>query len=134
MTSLSLTVLDGTYTIHRLSSDSIPPTPVFSAPFYSITRNADELSIVIPQGLEIKSDNSEPGWACLRVAGTLDFSLVGILAGISSALAQAGISIFAISTFDTDFILVKESSLERACEALGAAGYAVNMHYKKSKD
>ena len=134
MTAVNLTVLDGTYAIHRLSPDSIPPAPVFSAPFYSITHNADELSIILPEGLEIKSDSCEPGWACLRVAGTLDFSLVGILAGISSALAQAGISIFAISTFDTDFILVKESSLERACEALGAAGYAVNTHYKKLKD
>jgi uncharacterized protein len=126
MNILKLTILDGNYTIHRFAPDATPPKAVFTSPFYSITRSADELSVVASAEIEIKSDRSEPGWACLRVAGTLDFSLVGILAEISSALAKAGISIFAISTFDTDYILVKEANLKAAREALTAAGHKVS--------
>ena len=67
----------------------------------------------------------EDGWRALRVVGQLDFSLTGILSKIAAALAEAGIPIFALSTYDTDYILVKEECLDRAVEALRGAGYAV---------
>jgi uncharacterized protein len=125
MNALKLTILDGIYTVHRLSANTTPPKVVFAAPFFAVTRSNDELSIVVPAEVEVKSDKSESGWACLRVTGTLDFSLVGILAEISTTLAKAGISIFAISTFDTDYILVKNENLKAAREALTAAGHKV---------
>lgn len=65
----------------------------------------------------------EDGWRALRVAGTLEFSLTGILSGIADALAEAKVGIFAVSTYNTDYILVKENALARAIEALQAAGY-----------
>ncbi len=69
----------------------------------------------------------EDGWRAFRIEGSLDFSLVGILARISSVLAAEGIGIFAISTFDTDYILVKADNLERALAVLAGAGWAVNL-------
>jgi hypothetical protein len=125
MPALKLIVLDGSYTVHRLAPGASIPKPVFAAPFFSITRSDDELSIVVPAEVDVKSDKSEPGWACLRVAGTLDFALVGVLAEISATLAKAGLSIFAISTFDTDYILVKNENLKAARDALTAAGHKV---------
>ncbi len=125
MTALKLILLDGLYTVHRLAAEAGIPKQVFAAPFFSITRSDDELSIVVPAEVEVKSDKSEPGWAGLRVAGTLDFALVGILAEISATLAKAGLSIFAISTFDTDYIFVKTENLKAAREALTAAGHKV---------
>ena len=67
----------------------------------------------------------EDGWRAFRVAGTLDFSLTGILAGLSGILAEQGVGIFAVSTYDTDYILVKEEKLARAAEALAGAGHTV---------
>jgi hypothetical protein len=65
------------------------------------------------------------GWRCLRVAGSLDFSLVGVLASLLVPLAEAGVTVLATATFDTDYFLVKEIDLERATEALQAAGHSV---------
>ena len=67
----------------------------------------------------------EDGWRALRVAGQLDFSLLGILAGLTGALAAAGVSVFAVSTYDTDYLMVKQTALERAERALSAAGYTI---------
>ena len=67
----------------------------------------------------------EDGWRALRVAGQLDFSLIGILADISGALAQAGVSMFAASTYDTDYVLVKENELPKALRALRGRGHTV---------
>ena len=89
-------------------------------------RTEDELSLVLPDSVEIESDRSDPGWACFKVEGPLEFGLVGILAGIASALAEAQIPIFALSTFDTDYILVKREQVEAAKEALTSVGYIIN--------
>lgn len=126
MSPLSLTLLDQSFTIHRLSSLAEMPAVALDSPFSAITRTDDELSLVLPDMVEIESDKSDPGWACFKVEGPLDFGLVGILAGISSTLADAGVSIFAVSTFDTDYILVKREQVETAKEALTSAGYIVS--------
>ncbi len=97
-----------------------------SAGFYFIGRTDRELSLVCrtpdaPAGAIARED----GWRGFRIRGTLDFSLTGILAGLSRVLAERGIGIFAVSTYDTDYILVKEESFARALEALGEAGWTV---------
>ena len=74
----------------------------------------------------------EPGWRALRVAETLDFSLTGVLAGLASCLADAGVPLFALSTYDTDYLLVKGNDLERAAAALTAAGYRMEDRDKPS--
>ena len=68
----------------------------------------------------------EDGWRCFRIAGTLDFSLTGILAGIADILAEHSIGLFAVSTFNTDYIFVKDADFQSALELLGQAGYPVN--------
>jgi len=68
----------------------------------------------------------EDGWRAMRIVGQLDFSLTGILSGIAAVLADAQVGIFAVSTYDTDYILVKRENLDRAAEALKAAGYGIN--------
>jgi hypothetical protein len=123
MDTLKFLVLTQTFTLHRLQPGAAIPKAVFASPFYSISRSDEELSLLVPETLEIASEKSEPGWRALKVAGPLDFSLTGILAGIAGTLARAGISIFAISTFDTDYILVKNENLKAAREALTAAGH-----------
>lgn len=120
---MSIRICDGEYSICR--SDSIPdigrmPEPVF------VARTRDEISVVcrsscVPEGVVEASD----GWSMLRVEGVLDFSLVGVLSRISSILADSGISLFAVSTFLTDYILVRTSDLKTACDALTAGGYGI---------
>jgi len=123
VSNLHLTVLPEQLAVCRLASDA--PLPIWSltGPFISITRTADELSIVcldesVPIGTTV-----ERGWRYLKVEGPLDFALTGILADLAGALAAAGISIFAVSTFDTDYLLVKEETLPEAIAVLGAAGH-----------
>ncbi|MBL8233265.1 MAG: ACT domain-containing protein [Bryobacterales bacterium] len=111
--------------ICRLAPDAAPPEWARGA-FCSITRNEDELSIVCDES-EIPAEiHAERGFRALKVVGPLDFSLVGVLASIATPLAQAGISIFAISTFDTDYILIREQQLPSAVAALREAGHEVS--------
>jgi len=86
------------------------------------TRTPDELCIVCSQDNVPDNIQSEAGWRCLRVAGPLDLSMVGVIASLSGTLAAASISVFVVSTFDTDFLLVKEDDLVAAVESLVAAG------------
>jgi uncharacterized protein len=121
----SMTLLDQTFTLHRLKPEAEIPPQILNSHFFAITRTDDELSLVLPASLEVRSERSETGWACFKVEGPLEFGLVGVLAGIAGALAEAGVSIFALSTFDTDYILVKREQVRAARDALGAAGYRV---------
>jgi hypothetical protein len=93
--------------------------------FFSITRTADELSVVCPQAVVPEGVECERGWRCLRVAGTVPFSAVGVLAALSAPMADAGISVFALSTFDTDYLLVKAEDLERAVDTLRRRGHSI---------
>jgi hypothetical protein len=125
MQSISLTLQNETFNIHRLPPDGKIPAAALDSPFFAVTRTEDELSIVVPETVAIKHTQSDSGWACFKVNGPLDFSLVGVLAGIANALANAKVSIFALSTFDTDYILVKRKQVEAAREALTSAGYLI---------
>jgi hypothetical protein len=120
-----LCLLAGRFAICRLPADDAVPAWAAGGPFSSITRTSDELSIVCAEGLAPAGSPGEGGWRVFQVAGPLDFSLTGILAAIASPLAKAGVSIFAVSTFLTDYILVKEENLASAVEALRTAGHSV---------
>ncbi len=122
---LTLKQLDECFAIHSLSQNSQIPAQVFSAPIYFIAKTFDEISIVLPQNIAIDSDEVETDWRALEVVGPLDFSLTGILSSIATVLANEKISIFAISTFDTDYVLVKKDTLNAAIEALRANNYQV---------
>ncbi len=123
MSGLKLSVLAERFTIHRLDSFVPIPAQIALSPFYSIVKTADEVSIVCVEDIHFSSDKYESGWRAIKVLGPLDFTLTGILARISTILAEEKISIFAVSTYDTDYVLVKEERLHQAMEALVESGY-----------
>ncbi len=125
MTQLKLQILPQQFSIHRLAPESRIPAEVYQSDFYSVTKTADELSIVCDVTIPLTAERSVSGWSCFRVVGLLDFSLTGIMAGLSTSLAEMGISLFAISTYDTDYILVKTDQLEGAITALQMAGHTI---------
>jgi hypothetical protein len=94
--------------------------------FVSLTMSNGEISLVCEEEKAPQGCKAERGWRALRIKGPLDFSLVGILADVSAALADANVSIFAVSTFETDYVLVKQESLTRSIDALKVQGYTVN--------
>ncbi|MEG0295200.1 MAG: ACT domain-containing protein [Clostridium sp.] len=115
---LKMSLLKETYGVCRLNSNETIPNWGINGEVYSITKTKDELSIVCEEE-NIPSDvKCERSWRVLKIEGPLDFSLVGILAKISTLMADNSISIFAISTYDTDYILIKEKDIEKAIEAL----------------
>ena len=122
---LTLVLLDEILTIYRLDRDAPIPERALRGGFVSITRTADELSIVCSHPELVSEAPREPDWRCFQVAGPLAFSLTGILATLTKPLAEAGISIFAVSTFDTDYLLVKADDLSRAIVELTLAGHTV---------
>lgn len=125
MKKLTLKRLEENFTIHSLPPESKVPEAVFSAPIYFMAKTYEEVSIVLPSNIDIASDDSEPDWLALEVIGPLDFTLTGILSNISTVLANEKISIFAISTFDTDYILVKSNTIDSAVDALRKNQYQV---------
>ena len=91
--------------------------------FYSITRTLEELSIVCPESAVPEATRCEKGWACLQLAGPFDFALTGILEAFLRPLAEARVPIFALSTFDTDWVLIPAAREADALRALAAAGH-----------
>lgn len=120
---LNLVLLTGRYAVCRLPADSALPLWGCRGEFFSISKSTDELSILCEETFVPSGTLDERGWRCFRVEGQLDFSLTGILNSLTGPLAESGISIFAVSTFNTDYLLVKETALPRAIEALTAAGH-----------
>lgn len=123
--SLTLSVLPYKLAVCRLAPAEVDPADFIHSAWWSVTRTADELSLVVPETDVRPGWTAETGWRPLKVEGPLDFSLVGILANLSQILAAAGVSIFAISTYDTDYILVKVEKLEAAVAALSATGHLI---------
>jgi hypothetical protein len=125
--SLTLEVLEGTYCVCKGLPTHLIGDMLSKSNFFSLTQTSDEVSIVCNE--EIVPDYIgaiyEKGWKAIKVVGPLDFALVGILANISSLLTKAGISLFVISTYDTDYILVKNTTLAQAISALEIGGHVV---------
>ena len=111
--------------IHSLALDDDIPPALLKQPLFFISKTHDELSVVCPDDFIIDSQDTESNWQALEVIGPLGFSLTGIMANISGVLARAGVSIFSISTYDTDYILVKKQTVNKAMAALRADGYNV---------
>jgi len=122
--SLKMAVMPGAFNIHRFAPTEAVPTKILTGDFFNICRTDEELSIVCADTIPLSSARCDVGWSCIKVLGPLDFSLTGILAHLAGLLAQAGISIFAISTHDTDYILVKTGQLAPAVTALKAGGHS----------
>ena len=122
---LSLVEFAGSFAVCKLDQAAALPAWATGGDFFSITRTTDELSVVCPQSVVPEDVPCERDWRCLRVAGTMPFAVVGVLASLVTPLAEAGISVFAISTFDTDYLLVKEKDLENAVAALRQQGHTV---------
>jgi len=120
---LNLSLLPESLAICRLDRDAPIPDWAYSESFYSLTRTTDELSIVCVQSNVPSGTKCEKGFRCLKIEDKLDFSEIGILASLTTTLANARISILAISTFDTDYILFKEHNLKKAIEVLREAGH-----------
>jgi hypothetical protein len=122
---LTLALLSDSFAVCRLRADENIPNWALSGSFCSLTRTPDELSIVCSQELVPEGVQAVRGWRSLKVEGKLDFTLVGILSSLTSSLAHVGIVVFVISTYDTDYIFVKGSDLDRAVAALRNAGHDV---------
>jgi hypothetical protein len=121
----TFSLLPGTYGLARLTADSpVPAWAIASSGFSSITRTTDELSIVCRDAIIPEDTRAERGWRVVKLHGPFAFDEVGILSSFISPLAKDGVVIVAISTFDTDYILVKAPQLEQAIEALRAAGHS----------
>lgn len=123
MAKQTLQVLDETFAIHSLDVDSEIPASVLKCELFFIGKTLDELSIVVPQSLTIPALETDFDWRVLEVLGPLNLTLVGIMSEISGVLATANVSIFVVSTFETDFVLVKNNQLDEAKSALTNAGY-----------
>ena len=123
--NLTLIVLPQRFTICRLSPDEPIPTFFFHSPFFSITRTSDELSIVLYEKMMPSDWKTETGWRCLKVIGPLDLDLSGSVASLAMPLSEAGISVFVISTYDTDYLLVRENNLEKATKILRKSGHVL---------
>lgn len=115
--------LPATFAVCRLGPDAPVPAAIADTPFVSITRTAEELSIVCPVSQAPQNAKCELPWICFKLEGPFPFSLTGVLASVIDPLTQSGIPIFAMSTFDTDYVLVEEESAESALKALQAAGH-----------
>ena len=129
---LPLALLDEPLAVCRLEPDApVPAWALASRPISVVARTAAELSLLVAERSVPPAGSREPGlrveggWRAFVVRGPLPFDLVGIFASIAQPLAEAGLSIFAMSTFDTDYVLVKAGDLERARAALEAAGHSV---------
>ena len=122
---LRLSVLTGRMSVCRLDPASEVPDWATKGDFFSVTRSADELSVVCSEGNAPGGVRCEGGWRVLKLEGPFEFSEIGVLASVSVPLAEAGVGIFAMSTFDTDYVLVKDEQLGSAVAALRGRGHQV---------
>ena len=125
MKQLTLRLLPGSFCVHRLAANAPIPSGVDGGDFFSATRTADELSVVCSIDVPLSSLKRESGFSCLQVLGVLDFSLTGIIAELSTKLAEAQVSIFAISTFNTDYVLFKTEHSALVQKTLQRVGHEI---------
>ncbi len=123
--NLKLFVIKESYSICRLEPGQAIPDWAVEGEFCSIARTPEELSIICPESKMPPGIESERSWRCLKIAGPLDFSLIGILAAVLEPLAAAEIPIMAVSTYETDYILVKQEKLQAATATLEQKGFLV---------
>ena len=123
--TLALKILSDRMAVCRFDPTEAVPYWIDPSGFYSITRTENELTIVCAETLVVRGTKSETGWRCFKVEGPLDFSEIGIIFSITRPLAENGVSVFVISTFDTDYFMVKEKDLAKTVDALTAEGHEI---------
>ena len=124
---LTLSILPEQFAICRLEKDAPIPAWALHGKFVSLTRTAEELSIVCSESDVPPDIRAQRGWRCIKVQGPLDFSQPGILASLAAPLAEAGISIFAQATYDTDYVLVDGQHLEESVRVLSESGHQIQQ-------
>lgn len=124
-TPLTLLEVVGRFAVCKLPPGPVVPEWATAGDVFSVTRTPDELSVVCRQEMVPAGTQAEVGWRCLRVAGAMPFTLVGVLASLTGPVAATGVGVFAVSTFDTDYLLVKEVEFPAAVAALRGAGHSV---------
>jgi len=122
---LSLDPLPGAFAICRLEPDASLPAWAAGGPLWSVTRTATELSVVCGLANVPADVRGDGPWRALMVRGPLDLTLTGVLASLAAPLASAGIGLLAVSTYDTDYLLVREADLDRAVRTLQQAGHRI---------
>ncbi len=123
---LNLVLLQRRFAICRLrSSESIPPWVLNASGFFALVRTSDELSVVCEENVPPTNVRNESGWRMFMVEGPLEFAMTGVLLALVKPLSDAGVSLFAISTFDTDYLLVREEAVDAAEHALAEAGHRI---------
>jgi uncharacterized protein len=125
MKTLSLTLLPHKYAICQFHPDKHIPYWALLGNFVSLTRTHEELSIVCQQDNVPNDINAERGWRCAQVQGAFDFTVSGVQASLAIPLAEADISVLAIATYATAYLLVKEENVERALRVLEQAGHSI---------
>jgi hypothetical protein len=116
-------VLDGRFAVCRLAPGSPLPAAPERAAFWCLAITPEEISLVCEESLAPRSESVERTWRAIKIAGPLDFALQGVLSSLLSPLAEMHMGVFAVSTYDTDYILVKEFDLAAATRALEEAGH-----------
>lgn len=122
---VELLILPGRYAVCRLAPDDPVPDWAVGGAFLAVTRTRDELSVVCLESSAPSTVRAERGWSCMKAAGPLEFTETGLLAALSAPLAEAGIPVLAVSTYETDYLLVREEALEEAARVLTRAGHEV---------
>jgi len=125
--TLRLTVIPSRLAVCRLEPEAAELETAVGSKFHSITRTGEEVSVVCDESAVPAGARAEKGWRALKVRGPIPFAETGVLASLALPLADAEIGIFVISTYDTDYLLVKGADLDRAVAALAAAGHEVEM-------
>ena len=124
MSGHRFSVMPGRWAIVRLGpGEPVPSWALGAGDFVSVTRTADELSVVCPESAAPGTVQAERGWAVIKLHGPFPFQAVGVLASFAAPLAAAGVSLFAISTYDTDYLLVNAADVPAARRALEGAGH-----------
>jgi hypothetical protein len=126
MKKLSLSLLPPRYAVCQLHPDKHIPYWALLGDFVSLTRTPEELSIVCQQDSVPEEVQAERGWRCVQVQGAFDFSISGVNASLAVPLANADISVLAIATYATDYLLIKEENVERALLVLKQAGHSID--------
>jgi hypothetical protein len=123
---LTLSLLPGEYAVCKLEPEHDVPEWATRSAFWSVTKTQYELSIVCPEGHVPDDIKAERGWRILEVEGPLDFSMTGVLNCLTEPLAESKISVFVLSTYLTDYIMIREKDLESAIIVLRAQGHKID--------
>ena len=122
---LVFSLLPAALAVCRLDAAAAVPAWAAGGPFVSVTRTADELSVICPEEAVPAGIVAAAGWRCLKLEGPFDFSETGLVASFARLLADAGVSLMVVCTYDTDYLLVRDFDLDRAIESLEAGGYRI---------